>query len=238
LEEYVTDEQNALNATATLGILKATNWWKDNGPQVRARWTNHELPILNQAVAQQAIVSGDVLIPTFAKFLDDGSSKDKLTQVWNDKGVFKENVVRYWIWSHMKDQTWIRTLYSFAWNSADDTYWYRLFCPQDGSTCAIRGSVHFTPKSIKTTKPDGTTVDERIWTVAFGTLPGEVNMPKPSEMNTLQLVWPLTLTKIVQTREQLLSGVTGMQLVQQLWQSNNPDQIKNMLESVAVVNTR
>ena len=236
LEEYVTDEESALNATAALGRVKAMSWWKDNGAQVRARWTKHELPILNQAVAQQAIVSGDVLIPKFAKFLDDGSSNDKLTQVWNDKGVFKENVVRYWIWSRMKDQTWIRTLYSFAWNSVDDRYWYNLFCPQDESTCSIRGTIHFTPKTVKATKQDGTTVDERIWTVAFGTLP-EVNMPKPSEMNSLQLVWPLTLTKIVETRERLLSNVTGMQLVQQLWQSDTRNKVMNTLESVAVVNT-
>jgi hypothetical protein len=235
LEEYVANEQDALNATALLGRGKALNWWHDNGAQVRGRWTNHELPILNQAIAQQAIVSGDLLLPSFAKFLDDGSELDKVTQVWNDRGVFAENVVRYWIWTRLQSQTWMRTLYSLAWNSQNDQYWSRIFCQPNQADCGVKNGVHFSQEQVKTVKEDGSESNEMAWFATFGNLP-KVLMPKPSEMYTLELRWPATLTTVVASRDRLLSASGGMEFVSQLWDADDAVRVrtKNILEGLAV----
>ncbi|MGA2811333.1 MAG: hypothetical protein ABSG16_08045, partial [Candidatus Acidiferrum sp.] len=125
----------------------------------------------------------------------------------------------------------------FAWNSQKDDYWYRLFCQPTQSSCGVKNGVHFNQETVKTIKEDGIEADEMAWFVTFGNLP-KVLMPKPSEMYTLQLRWPVTLTTVVGTRDRLLSANGGMEFVSQLWSSDKTSRTKTILEGLAVTNLK
>lgn len=248
LRQYIKWEQTAFAATPRLGQKEAIRWWQTGGPKIRDRWVSKELPLLNLAIAQQAGISGDVLIGELSEILDqsltDDSKRASLKQVWKDKGVLPDNVSRYWMWSKIRTRTlenandqpvgkpkreeigpWVRTLYAFAWESGDDSYWYLL-------TGASRKNVHFNRVPTTRTGLDGKQISEMIWEVTFSDL-DPVQMPKPTEMNLLELRWPSTLTQVVEARNLLLDALASMDVVN-LSNASKKDAIQNVLEGYLV----
>jgi hypothetical protein len=249
VSEYVLWEQNAFAATPRLGIRKTIDWWQGHGKVLNYRWTSKELPLLNLAIAQQAGVTGDVLLGELAQSLDQSFKDDaklaELKKIWTSAGVLPENIARYWIWSRIGTQAlinsgtqndnvasqahktypWLRTLYAFAWESGDDRYWYLL-------TRAPTDKVKFTFRPRKIINPDGTEGQEMVWMVQFRDLP-EVPMAKPSEMNLLELRWPSTLAQLVEARERLLVTLGSMNYAQQSWRKQESS-AKDLLEAMVI----
>ncbi len=240
LTQYVNWEQNAFAATPRLGRAEAIAWWQAAGPHIRERWTSKELPLLNLAIAQQAAVSGDVLIGELSALLDkslkDDGQRAELAKVWKENGVLSENITRYWIWSKMRSQSsvlaaqqgpeWLRTLYAFAWEAGDDEYWYLL-------TGASPKEVRFTRVPMKRTGADGKEVTEMVWNVAFRDL-AAVQMANPTEMNLLELRWPSVLVQVVNARNTVLDALGGMALVENSFADASHKDLKNILEAFLV----
>jgi hypothetical protein len=250
LRQYIEWEQTAFAATPKLGQKEAIQRWQVSGPKIRDRWVSKELPLLNLAIAQQAGISGDVLIGELSQILEqsltDEPKRESLRQVWRAKGVLPDNISRYWLWSKIRKRTlesaddekdgkprqeelgaWVRTLYAFAWESGDDSYWYLL-------TGASRDNVKFKRALTPKTGLDGKETIEAVWFVAFGDL-DPTEMPTPSEMNLLELRWPSTLTQVVKARNQVLDALAGMDVINLSSVSvSQKDTIKNVLEAYLI----
>jgi hypothetical protein len=234
---YINWQQDAIAASAQLPRKDAIAWWQKNSQGLRELWEAKELPLLDQAIAQQAGISGDVLLPLLSKKLDDAldnaAGMAELKKVWAANGLLAENIARYWIWNKIRNggqpeadaerSRFFRTLYSFAWESGDDAYWKLL----TKSSKAVRYFVR--PPSSS----DSAGEDQPVtWMIQFGDL-APVAMAAPSEMNLLEVRWPSSLTDLVQARERVLEVLTGTELVEQTWRAN-ASSARDILEAATV----
>lgn len=226
MARYINWEQDALLATATQPQAIAIKFWRDNWTGLRDRLTLKELPLLNQAIAQQSGISGDLLIPELSELLDKSMTDEKiradLHTVWSANGLLAENIARYWVWKKIKDarrptagtdqkpgskpDRWLRTLYAFAWESGDESYWRLITRSPAGVTFMPRPSPPPDPNKTPTPK----------WTIQFPGL-DPVSMPEPASTNLLELRWPTSLSALVQARERVLEMVSGTEYVQKTW---------------------
>jgi hypothetical protein len=234
----ITWEQDALAASASFPRAQALQWWQKNWPSLRVRLAEKELPLLNTAIAQQAGVSGDVLIPTLSKKVDDAftdaAALAALKKVWNVNGLLAENVAQYWVWSKMKRRApaagessalsrntqWTRSLYALAWESGDESYWRAVTHLPAGAP------VKFAMVSRPPENGGGW-----IWTVQFRDLE-PVPHPEPAEMNVLQLRWPTSLSILVEARARVIETLSGAEYVQETWKKK-PEAARDLLEAFA-----
>jgi hypothetical protein len=201
VSSYVNEEQDALLASSRSN--SAIRWWNQHGEGVRRRWM-HEVELLDDAIAQQSIMVGDIVLPRLATTVEAGGDLSSIQNVWGEKtgGVLAENVARYWLWTKIKDTPAARVLYGTAWYSNDDRYWYDL-------TGAKFNAVAFTQETVTTTLPSGESKDELVWFVRFKDL-AKVALPRPNEWMHFELHWSNALTEVIESRRRLIDEISGM----------------------------
>lgn len=198
---YVNEEQDAL--LASYRSKTGAAWWSQHADSVRRRW-NHELQLLDDAVAQQTIMVGDVVLPQLAKVIEAGGDLSAVTGIWGETtgGILAENVARYWMHQKIGNNTAARTLYGTAWYSNDERFWYAL-------TGAAPDKVRFSQEVVKRTLPNGETQEEKTWFVTFTGL-AKVPLPQPKEWMHFELRWTNALTDLVDSRRRLIDEMSGM----------------------------
>lgn len=205
---YVGTEQDAL--LASYKSPTASQWWSHHGDSVRQRWL-HEVELLDDTVAQQTILVGDLALPEIVKAIDNKSDLRWLKESWgtDPPSILAENVTRYWMWQKLESQPGAaRTLYDFAWNSNDPRFWYEL----TGST---PDKVTFSQDVVTKVSTSGDSQDETIWFVTFAGFT-RVPLPTPKEWMHFELRWTNALTDVVSTRRRLIDELAGMEYLSSL----------------------
>jgi hypothetical protein len=205
ISSYVETEQAAILASGTSAT--AGRWWSANGATVHLRWM-HELQLLDDGIAQQTLMVGDLVLPELAAIAEnapaaDSSDLSRLKDMWGDQpaSILAENVARYWMWQKIAKSAGARTLYALAWNSKDDRFWYAV-------TGADRANISFSLESVSKVLPNGTVQPTDVWFITFNTLP-KVPLPSPADWAHFELRWTNGLTDIVSARRSLLDQVAG-----------------------------
>jgi hypothetical protein len=100
---FVSLEASTADSSWKIGQAKAQQLMWDDDPksQLVSRW-NNEVSLLNSAVGQQALLSGDVTIPKWAQMFDVRQALDpEEKQALESNAVLAQNAVRYWLADHL-----------------------------------------------------------------------------------------------------------------------------------------
>jgi hypothetical protein len=103
LSYFASLEASIANSSWRIGQAKAQElmWADDPKSLIVSRW-NNELRLLNSAVGQQALLSGDVTIPKWAQIFDVRQQLDTgEKQALETDAVLAQNAVRYWLSDHL-----------------------------------------------------------------------------------------------------------------------------------------
>ena len=103
LSYFVSLEASTADLSWKIGQVKAKQimWDEDPKSHIVSRW-NNEVSLLNSAVGQQALLSGDVTIPKWAQMFDDRQALDpEEKQALQTNAVLAQNAVRYWLADHL-----------------------------------------------------------------------------------------------------------------------------------------
>lgn len=265
LSKYVRDELDALlHWDGAIPLKRAVQWWSQNrrGEYVRERWIR-ELGLLDDAVAQQAIMSGDVVLEAVAAAAEAQSNAKWLLRANEIDGLAKakdegqrladEQTARMRVGEEEAEPLDrfrnLRKVWGgnnsgiLAANVARFWVWSRLrnnSAPRTLYAIAWKSSGDDRLwRSFLGTHDSSVafrwTEKEAAWSVVFPGL-APVRLPSPQEWESFELRWPDALTELVAVRKRLRDELTGIEYLRNLRlnSSAKPD----VLEAFGIARTR